>query len=69
MSDERQYYNPYHLIEEVAVLLRERGLEPSLTEGHLGDAAAGAGQLLRALAVTPAMDVVETLDRTPKPYR
>jgi hypothetical protein len=69
VDDDHQYYNPYHLIEEVAVLLRERGLEPDIPEGRLGQAVAGAGMLLRAFGVTPGMDVVETLERKPQPYR
>lgn len=68
MSDERQYYDPYQLIREVGFLLNQHGLEVDVKEGKLGEAAAGAGMLLRALGVTPAMDIVDTFDRKLTPY-
>jgi SAICAR synthetase len=54
MTPQQQIYNPYHLIEEVAELLR--GLDPYVAEGHAGDALGGAGRLLRAFGIAPLMD-------------
>lgn len=68
MSEERQYFDPYQLIREVGFLLNQHGLDVEVEQGKLGDAAAGAGMLLRAFGVTPAMDVRDTFDRKLTPY-
>ncbi|MGW5684619.1 hypothetical protein [Nonomuraea sp. NPDC003754] len=60
----QQFYDPSHLVLEVQVLLRERGLDLEAAPGDSGMAAAGAGMLLRALGVTPAVDGVDALARS-----
>ncbi|MDF5758650.1 hypothetical protein [Spongiactinospora sp. TRM90649] len=60
----QQHYDPYQLIREVGFMLSHNGLEVNeLPEGKLGEALAGAGQLLRAYGITPSMDVRDTFDR------
>lgn len=57
-------YDPHILVSDVIGLLRERGLNPDTSPGHLGPALAGAGMLLRALGILPAIDAVEALRRS-----
>ncbi|MDQ1293068.1 MAG: hypothetical protein QG608_949 [Actinomycetota bacterium] len=49
-----QSYDPYILVEDVVKLLRSHGLSPDSSPGHLAEAAAGAGKLLRALDIAVA---------------
>jgi hypothetical protein len=56
-------YDPHRLVEEVRELLEARGLTPHLVDGGKGQAIAGAGQLLRALGITPGLDHVEAMAR------
>uniref|UniRef100_UPI003F496C5B hypothetical protein n=1 Tax=Streptosporangium sp. CA-256172 TaxID=3240076 RepID=UPI003F496C5B len=60
---ETEYYDAARLVSEVQELLRARGLNPDAT-GRAGKAQAGAGMLLRALGITPGMDMVDALARS-----
>lgn len=63
MSDDRPAtYDPYRLIGEVQTLLRRQGIRPELLPGRTGMALAGAGELLRAMDVVPAMTMEDGLD-------
>ena len=55
----QQTYDPYRLIEDVAQLLRDRGLDPVIAKGRAGDALGGAGMLLRAFGVAPLMGAAD----------
>jgi hypothetical protein len=57
-----QRYDPYQLIEDVAVLLRQRGLDPVRLDGQAGERLAGAAMLLRGLGAEPLMSQQAALD-------
>jgi hypothetical protein len=59
LTPPQQTYNPCRLIDEVAALLRDRGVDPIIAKGSVGDALGGAGMLLRALGVAPLMDAAD----------
>lgn len=59
---QRQRYDPYQLAEDVAALLRERGLFPERRDGHAGERLAGAAMLLRGLGAEPLMSHEAALD-------
>jgi hypothetical protein len=62
--DPQQIYDPYLLIRDVKTLLEERGLQPTIPSGSLGQALGGAGMLLRAMGISPALSVEESYERT-----
>ena len=49
-----QLYDPNKLIEQVGVLLHASGIDPVIVSEK--DALVGAGQLLRSMGVSPAVD-------------
>jgi hypothetical protein len=55
-------YDPYKLIEHVRALMRINDVQPGSADERL--ALIGACQLLRGLGVFPAMDIVDSCDRT-----
>jgi hypothetical protein len=62
MSDEIQTYDPRRLVEEVAALLSERGLQPNPDGGSAVERMTGASMLLRNLGITPAAAPEDWLD-------
>jgi hypothetical protein len=57
-GEQMETYDPDRLIQEVAEMLRERGLHPELPTGtgRAGMAAGASGMLLRAFGILPAGD-------------
>ncbi|MDR8415062.1 hypothetical protein MTP10_40825 [Nonomuraea sp. 3-1Str] len=58
-----QTYDPHRLVDDVRTVLEAHGLAPNVAPGQKGQAVSTAGQLLRTLGITPAMDPVEALAR------
>lgn len=61
----RQYYDPYHLIDEVEALLRRHGLRPERIDSPDEPALrlTGASQLLRGLGIFPAATMEDHRER------
>lgn len=64
MTERRHSYNPYKLIDEIVDLLRSNGVDANSQPGHVSEAVAGTGQLLRSLGVEPLMDPLDSFERT-----
>jgi hypothetical protein len=62
MTDDRQIYDPYRLIDDIEGLLIQRGLRPERLEGHVGDRVVGASRLLRGLGIEPLRKQDSALD-------
>jgi hypothetical protein len=63
-TTERQIYDPNQLVRDVEGLLRAYGLNPHVAEGKAGEALGGAGMLLRAMGITPAMHATDSYERS-----
>jgi hypothetical protein len=63
-SDRQQIYDPYVLIQDVKSWLEDKGLNPVVPTGGMGQALGGAGMLLRAMGIFPALSPEESYRRT-----